>query len=307
MALTFLSGSAPDYSGYIFTSTSDLINTIESTLQTAGWATVEKAADGLTLLVKGVTSVGSHECFIEFSIYPNASVTNGYYISLRGFHDALRSNGSPANTLRWSFIDGTPNRLWITADNDSGAISILNSSNGQGGAHFGFLHRIDTTDPWAWMVGYIHSLGYQYAYVAKAKYNSVNWRLLSDDYNQYTNLADGSYPVLPYSTFDFLQRGGWVNSHYYYATGSKIVFYNKAYGRLNYTGTPIIDPYFYHEGRGSTTNYNPGSYLPSYFRGYVKHAYCGVASLATAAQVVDNQGNRILSVGTTYWQGMRIL
>jgi hypothetical protein len=290
--------------GYVFTTTSDLINTIENTLQTAGWQTVEKAGDGLTLFMKGITSQNSHECFMEFKVSANGSVTNGFWLDHRGFLDAARSAGSPAATLRHSYVVGQPNRLWLTADNDSGCISVLDATNTMRGSHFGFLNRVDITDQWAWMVGWIHSLGYQYVYTAKSKFNNTNWRLLSDDYNSYTTRTSSTYPAIPTSTFDFMQRG--FGRHNYYAYGTTdSPFYNGHYGRLNYTGRPVIDPYCYQEGRGSTTAY--GGYQLLYFRGYVKHAYCGVASLPQAAQVVDTTGYRILSVGAAGgWQGMRI-
>lgn len=306
MGLIFLNGTSPDYSGLYFTSIEQLINAIENTLQTAGWAVIDKPVDGLSLFMKGITTEGGHECYVEFKVTENSSVSNGYYLDQRGFSDEGKSAGSPADVLRHTFVVGSANRLWLTADNDSGALAILDANNTMRGAHFGFLNRIDTTDDGAWMIGWIHSLGYQYAYVAKTRHNGTAWRRLSDDYRNYTNTSDGQSPALPFSTFDFLQRGGW-NHNYYTWASSRNPWYNAAHGRLNYTGSPIIDPYCYHEGRGSNSNYPVGSYAPSYFRGYVKHVYCGVASLDSGAQVVDRDGYRILSTGTSHWQGMRIL
>ena len=305
MPLVFLNGSSPDFMGYLFTTTADLINTLEATLQSAGWATQEKAGDGLTLLMRGTTSVNSHTCFVEFKVSTDISVANGFFLDQRGFHDAARSQGSPANVLRHTFVVGKPNRLWVTADNDSGCMAILDATNTMRGSHFGFLNRIDSNDRWAWMIGWIHVRGYQFAYVARSGFNSTNWRLLSDDYSAYTSTANGGNQIWPVSTFDFMQRG-LLHSNGYLWTATQHVFYNPMNGRLNYTGRPIIDPYCYQEGRGSATNYST-SVPPLYFRGLVKHAYCGVASLSSGAQVVDTSTARILSVGSAgAWQGMRI-
>jgi hypothetical protein len=102
-------------------------------------------------------------------------------------------------------------------------------------------------------------------------------------------------------------RGQWYENSLTYGD-TRNAFFNPWQGRLNYNGQAIIDPYCYMEGRGSMAAYTVGSYLPLYYRGYVKNAYCGVASLPAAAQLVDAAtGYRILSVGGAWWQGMRIL
>lgn len=307
MPLVFVNGSAPDYFGYIFSTISELIDALEQNLVNAGWTMVEKSGDGPTLFMQG-NSNNNHKCYVEFKVSVNPDVTNGYYLDQRGFLEVGRSNGTPINVLRHTFINGKPNRMWLTCDNDSGCLCILDATNVCRGAHFGFLNRLDQNDPFAWMMGWIHVDGYQYSWVAKSGHDSTIWRLLSDDYYLYTNktsTGSSDQSVFPFSTHDFLQRGGWISYSEMWGSGSN-VFYNSRYGRLNTTGRPVIDPYLYHEGRGSTSNYS--SSRPSlYFRGFVKHAYCGVASLNAAAQVIDPDGNRIMSVGgVSAWQGMRI-
>jgi hypothetical protein len=315
MTLTFLNGSSPDYTGYQFTTATELIDAIDTTLTSAGWTELAKTS-GVSWFGQGTTVVGSHSCYVEF-------VISGSTLTIRGWHESAKTTGSPDAIHTLTFTSGSTNRLWITADEDSGCICIFNASGACFGYHFGFLQRIDTTDQWAWMIGGLHSTGYLQAYSAKAKHAATNWKQLSADYANYSVFGTShSNPAsAPLSTLDFMARltvdtatNSTIGGNHSVNTINTNICYLVHYGKLNYDGNAICDPYCYFEGRNSTTAYGAAGSTTLYFRGFVKHAYCGVASLVAAAQATNaiapdgtSLGYRILSVGGTQWQGMRIL
>jgi hypothetical protein len=310
MALTFLSGTAPDYLGFIFTTQVGLIDKIQEVLTTAGWVTYYKSPDGLSLTMVGTTLSGGHTCNMEFTIKNYTSITNGKYLVIRGWHESTKVTGSPDNYHRLIFTDGSVNRLWLTADEDAGCVCIYGASGSMGGLHFGFLDRLYTDDQWAWMVGNILSSGYDSAYVAKNKYNNTSWYRLGLDYatggSYNATTFDQSYFTYPSTCLDLTMQGQAHNRHATEASNT-IPFYNPYNGRLNYDGRALIGRYCYIEGRGGISNYPEGSYSPLYFRGFVKHAYTGLSSLPSGAQLTDvYTGYRMLSVGPGWWQGMRI-
>ena len=298
----FLNGGSPDFLGAKFSTASELTNLVESTLLSAGWTTNEKSPDGFTLLMTG-TTVNGHNCFVEFKSSTKDSTSN--YLTIRGFHSSARLNPSPDATHRLVYATTQANRLYLTADNDSGCISITAFGDQQGGIHFGFLDRIDNTDQWAWMVGFIYSDGYRYAYPAKSKVNGTAWRQLILDF---FNFGDENQNTMPLTCVDFTMRGICYSSHNW--SDGRNPFYNLYAGRRNYTGNPILDSYCYQEGRGDNGGYgwsaaNPRETL--FYRGLVKNAYCGVSYENGGIIFYDPTRNiRVLSVGGQRWQGLRI-
>lgn len=298
MPTIYLNGGSPNYTGAIFTNATELLALIKQTLEDAGWLTITYDP-GVNLFIKGTTLINSHNCWVEFAI-------SGTTLTIRGWLEEAKTNGSPNSIHIHSFVIGANNRLWLTADEDSGCICIFSDSTGvSAGSHFGFLQRIDTSDQWAWMIGRIHALGHLYAYSAKSKHNLANWKLLSADYYQCGLVAD-SRQVEPSSTYDFVCHGQVGSISMTDANSGQNAFVNAHLGRRNYNNQAVITPFSYLEGRGSMTAY--GSGLSLYFRGFVKHTFCGVASESAVAQVLDPvTNNRILSVGGSQWQGIRIL
>jgi hypothetical protein len=306
MPTIYVNGGSPNYTGAIFTNANELLALIKQGLEGAGWATITYDA-GVNLFAKGTTLINAHSCWVEFAI-------SGGTLTIRGWLEEAKTNGSPDSIHTHLFTPTGTNRLWLTADEDSGCICIFDDSTGvSAGTHFGFLQRIDKTDPWAWMIGRIRSDGLAFAYSAKSKFNDTIWRLLGSDF-QAVDSFNTSYMTTPTSTFDLVCRGkpGQTGT-----SASSVSFYDGQYlgfnafqgaqnGRRNYNNQPAIDPYHYLEGRGANNVYNISSRL--YFRGLVKFVFCGVASESDAEQVLDPlTENRILSTGGTRWQGMRIL
>jgi hypothetical protein len=300
MTTIFVNGGAPDYIGEVFQTSGEILDKLETYLVSAGWTLVTKVAAS-SLLMRG-NSLNDHKCYVSFEVVDSGGVKG---LNIRGFHDVDLITGSPNSAYVMQYQENNVNRFWLAADEDSACLCIFGSHNTSStGIHFGFLNRIDPTDPWAWMIGWIHGWGHVYAYVAKSKHDSTSWRRLGDVF--YEGTSPWSYlSCIPGTTFDALTRG---KPYYEYDNNTS---YNPYYyphrGRLNYNGLPLIDKYCYVEGRGNTSDYATTGVRLSY-RGYVKYAYCGVSYLGSCIKVNDPlTGNVILSVGDQDWQGMRIL
>ena len=306
MALIFINGDGPDYLGYKFGTSIELIDKLDFELTNAGWTKVGKVA-GTSLLMRGNSIANNHNCYVQFTISNYTAVTNGKYLNVSGWL-AESSNQSTVRSL--TFIESTQsmlaiNRLWLTADQEAGCLAIFGSNGDYGGIHFGFLDRIDNTDQWAWMVGLIHARGYVYGQVAKAKYDNSIWQTIGPRYTtkycSYDNFA-GTTQNFPMSTVDFMVRG----KNYYHNTfaDASNAFLNPPSGRLNYDGNPVIDSYYYLE---ATSNGSGFLSQQLYFRGNVKFAYTGTSTLKPMQQVIDSKsGYRFLAIGPG-WQAMRIL
>lgn len=307
MPTVFLNGSSPAFLGWEFTSSVDLINQLETKLIEAGWTSLNKIA-GVNLFVRGVNT-NNENCWIEFKVANNVGQTNGKYLVLRGWQEAAQVNASPDNTLRWEYIEGEINRLWLSADSSAGAMCIFPSIGNSKGYHFGFPDSVLSSDPFGWYVGEISSLGYAACYVCKSFVGSTTWKLLSADFNSYGTGATST--AFPLTTFDYLALVT-------YPSASSALFYtittntNPAYfanqGRINPVDNkcPLL-PYGYLEGRNATTAYGSAGNNNLPFRGFIKFCYTGVANLAAAVRALDSvTGYRVLSVGGVGWQGMRI-
>jgi hypothetical protein len=305
MPQTFLNGVSPDYTGFQFTTAIALINQLETTLVAAGWTSLEKTA-GVSLFVRGITAVNGHNCWIEFLVSgtsPNLTLT------MRGWLEPTKVVGSPNAIHTMTFTAGSINRLWLSADQDAGCICIFDASGACAGYHFGFLIRVDNSDANAWMVGRLYSSGYAYAYVARSIVGSVAWKQIGADYaggtiDPWTGAL--STHNLPLTNIDFLKRIGGEAA--FSITASTNPGYLAYQGGRNYDNSVVIDPLCYLEGRNSTTAYGSSGSTVLPFRGFVKYGFCGVSGEAAAGQSTDTiSGNKILSVGGSGWQGMRIL
>lgn len=310
MALVFLNGGTPNYTGFEFSTALALIDQLETTLVSAGWTTVTKVS-GVSLFIRGTTALNSHNCWVEFAV---SGTTPNLTLTMRGWLEAAKTNGSPdaIHTATFTESGGAANRMWLTCDEDSGCITIFNSSTGAcTGHHFGFLARQVPTDATAWMIGRIYVSSYNTAYVARSAVNSTIWRKLGADYLNATSdpLGVGNSSAYPLTTFDFMKRGVYqISNNMLTASDNTNMMYLAHRGGRNYEGSNIIDPYGYLEGKGSVDSYGVSNQNPLYFRGFVKHAFCGVSGEIAASQSIDTiTGNRILSVGGLQWQGQRIL
>lgn len=305
MANIFLNGGSPNYTGFEFSNATQLIDQIETTLVAAGWVTDAKVS-GVSLFIRGETLIGSYPCYVDFIVSGTSPTLT---LTMRGWLEQTKVTGSPDAIHTTTFSVGGTNRMWLSACEDAGAMVIFNSNGACVAHHFGFPERVDTGDPWAWMVGRIHAFGYLFCYSAKSAFNGTNWRQLSLDYVGYSESPLSVNTALPVSTFDATMRGQFNNTAGITSTVAANPFYLAGNGKLNYNGKAKVTPdYEYAEGKGNFNAYGSANVLPLFFRGYIKFAACGLASLVAASQTIDPvSGNRYISGGGSRWQGMRIL
>lgn len=288
MPLVFGNTGAPDHSGLSFTDGTGALTHIRTTLSNAGW-TVQTNANG-TLMMSG-TSEGD-TCYVKF-------VNTGSAIELYGDLDGTDATLSPAITLTYG--SGGTNALWLTADEDSGCIYFRSDANVSSNAHFGFLNRPSPNlDPYGWMVGVL-DWRYNNAYWSKSFRQQVNWRPVGADYNNADNMNSLQMTCAYQGTFDQYTVSLVPINSFDNSTSSNTAFqaYKGAVSLLN--DKPVLGTFFYLEGTG--TRSTPTSRL--YYRGTVKHAVTGLASLNPGEQVESN-GERFISAGTQEFQGFRI-
>lgn len=298
--------------GFLFTDTNSLLVTIRDNLLTAGWTTHnDEIASNNRVTMLGVS--GTHNAYIRFEVVDNSGVSNGKYLQVRGDLDGTATNLS-GDTVRLDFIEGSDNRLWLTADADAGVVKTFPFSGDRMAAHFGFLQRLDpTNDEFAWMVGHVNTK-LSHSYIAKTAIGVTN---VSDVwFNQIRHFAKNSV--------DDTGRG-WgtyqgifdrytvpcknVNNTY---TSSN---YNAFLGALNaLNGLPKLGRYFYTEGRGVSGSfsvsqvYPPNGVFPAqlFFRGFVKFAHIGLASQVGGFKFTTDSGKIIMSGGDLGWQGIEV-
>ena len=302
--------------GLSFTSGASLLTIIQTQLTSAGWVLTSSAANTITM--RGQTTNG-HQCWVRFSI-------SGSQLIIRGDLTGAGTTLSPDSILFVNFDAGQDNRIFITADDDSAAISVIPFSQPADGFHIGFLDRRSTADQFAWMVGRIldavdssganhltsaNSNGYANAYVARETHtDSVNWRLLGSVFDQLANAGFTPNAAQPLTTTDVVTQVLSFSS-YTTASASALSYYRFFGGVERDSNVPIIAPYYYLEGYGASTQY--GSTTNGlrnannlYFRGFVKHSVTGMASFAKGVQWNSDTNRVYMSVGDRGWQGMRV-
>ncbi len=275
----------PLYDGIKFNNAIELLTIIRDSLEASGWNTIaDNIATTQTLLTQGITDNG-HLCDIKFVVDSNSA----NYLGIKGVLEGIES--SP---LTLEFTPDEVNKLWLTADRDSGCLCIRNQYLYSGAINFGFLERWDTEDEFAWMVAKLNNK-LNDAYVAKSKHDGVIWKQVGSDYNQADNSLSPDNNGAYQGIFDL------VAIAHPYISFTNTNLRNAGYSaQLGATGKPIITRRFYLEGRGSINNY-PGEL---YNRGFVKHVANGFGSIPQGKIEQDNLGVEILSTGGDGWQGL---
>jgi hypothetical protein len=307
MPQIYANGGAPNRLGINFTSTTALLTEIETQLTLAGWTTtLNQITANRKLIMNGTTSNG-HNCWFRFIVADRAGIPDGKELRISGDHTGTEVTVSP--NLAFNFIETATNRLWITADSDSGCIAIESFEATMRGAFFGFPERAELTDSWCWGLGFLNT-AYNAKYVAKSAFNNTNWRHLSDDFIAATDFDNAGQTAPFQGVFD--RRTVCLKPYNFYNNGGT----TENAGRFAQNGSvnglnnkPFIDTYFLIEGRGSTGNYNsPGNNAPPllYCRGTIKHAVTGIASAPPRGQYITDDNKVYLSVGGVTWQGFRI-
>ncbi len=294
--INYYNTGSPLYDGISFNTYTELLTLIKVSLEASTWQTiVDDIAINKTLVMQGKTP-NDHLCLIKFSVNSNSS----NYFVLQGILDDINS---PA--LELEFTSNEPNKLWLTADQDSGVICIRNKLLYSGAITFGFLERFDETDADAWAIAYLNNR-LNHAYVARSKHDGTIWKQIGSDFASADNFTSVSNNGGYQGIIDFIAVANPYIS--FFNTNLRNVGYSAHFGQVAETDRPIITRRFYLEGRGSIDNYEPLGDNPAklYNRGFVKHVANGFGKIPQGKVEQDENGNRYLSVGGDGWQGMKI-
>jgi hypothetical protein len=323
MPIIYVNGSAPNYLGATFNTSAELLTLIRNNLVSAGWTAVVDNIPGNTITMRGVTEVNAHQCWMVFT----TSVVSGNLsrLTIRGDLDGTGVTLSPNAQSVCDYDTSLTNYLYLAADRDAGCICVVsgNASQPLRGQHFGFVNRVNNADDTACYIGPLNPFTLGQTYVMRSGINNTVWRQLSADW---LNVIASTAHAMT-SAIWIMNSGScdFVNASINTAHGGGISFNNAnndypmymlGNGQVNAeTGTPLLAPYYYVEGRGATNTYGntsggskAGIALPPplFFRGTVKFAYRGLASLLEGEQVIASDGSRYLSTGSIGWQGFRI-
>ena len=315
MSLIFRNGGG-SYTGETFQTDTEILQNLRDWLQLAGWTIRDDFISGSKLLVmQGNATDNNDTCFIEFRTEDITGELNAKELKIRGDIDGGGSTLSPE--FNFKFINSSANIIYLTADDDSFALYIESNDGVYNNGHFGFLNRLDpNTDTFGWMVGRI-DWRVNNAYWAKSFRNGTNWRRVGDDYWYADNMSDQRNQVsygglwdrycvsLTETTNEYSANNGGYHKDYSRNTG----YYGNKGAISPITNLPLLGEYYYLEGRGYNKygdDFAENEPPPLAFRGIVRHATIGIASLPAKMQVTDKSGNRYISTGGFGNQGFRI-
>jgi hypothetical protein len=332
MTTIFLNGGAPNYTGYIFNQGALLLNTIRGALESAGWVTTTDNITSASWFISN-GNYGSDNCWVKFSVIPG-QINNQFSLLVQG--DLLGNNLtlSPATTTL-EFIQGGDNQLWLSCDESGGCLSIIPFSGDARGIHFGFTkNRVSGTDTKCIYVGYLNT-HVKYTYVAETYYTSAKWYHLIDSFRNMNDFLLGTNTTSTSHSFIFAwgitdrftcNVGGFHGSSFGYTDNRQNYLLAPHRGQLSpITNKPILGDYYYVELAATAgtapagTGINTDTALAPqvfYYRGQIRFATIGLASLPAGAQVITDNQERYLSVGSPKqsrntdefgWQGFRIL
>lgn len=330
MPLTFLNGGAPDYLGFNFTNSTDLLTEIHTTLLAAGLTSITNTpATGLIELnILALDNSDSHAIRFETNINQNVLeliVTLSY--------DSTFTTNSPAYKL---FAENNQsNRLWLTCNSDHLVMCIQEFSGLCHGLHAGYLLRLDANDTYAFVIGIPCTSAYKldafngqapqshrfnYTIAKSFHTNSTDWFAPATYFWRNNSESGGSYPDLsqgPYFGCGFMNR----HANTILAFGSAVSNSSQNAGRNNHIGNSnglnnktILGEYYAIEGSdtGNQQSYTlnePGKALGEklYFRGVVQNVVVGMSHLLGGIQIEDEIGQRFISTGGLTYCGIRIL
>lgn len=312
MATHYLNGGSPDYTGFEFNSEIALLTAIKTNLESAGWTTALDDISGNQSLKMQGTDNGDN-CWVLFETNNDPSETFGKILTIKG--DLLGDGATLSPGISLQFIDTASNLLWLTADAGSGCLAVRSYTGAITSAHYGFLDRPDPAlDPTAWMVGHLF-------YKQDTAYFADLFGYLGNSWKSPYSLANNAdQPMFTAGTFDRYtvassQPSGGGNS-WNLAQG-----HNPAYSAFNgqvngIDDKPILGDFYYIQGQNGSSPYDDGNdgYNSNfntppklYFRGSVKFAVIGLASISGGVHVTLANSQRYISGGGRGWQGFRIV
>lgn len=310
--VTFLNGGEPDYLGVPFYDGIELLNQLKDSFLLEDWTILDDSITSSQILkVQAFSGVNNHPCYLNFRVIDGGS-PNEKRLILQGDLTGTNANLSPE--VYTTFISTGEGRLWAAITESHIGLCTAGTDGIYRGVHGGFCDRIDPiNDSGAWYIGYIHT-NWGLNYVARGARTNNIWHVIGNNGNGYSTFEQSTSVYWnPYSlggTFDrytlALSRGSL--SHTTITNVNTNCLYQIQDGSRNRgTNTCILGEYFLPEGQSSTGWFVEGELTGRslYFRGVIPNLRVGVGSSLGGEQVIIGD-ERIISVGTTRWQGLRI-
>lgn len=316
----YLTGDAPYHLGHVFSTPTELIDQLETTLVSAGWVTDNKVA-GTSLFIKGTAPTGdTEEIWLEFTV---TGTSPDFTLEYEGWTEQAKTNGSGTYT-KLNFTFGEFNRMWLACNSGAWCIMMLNSNGFSYGAHFGFVERLKSSDTGAVYIGYITTDAYLTLKVARLLYNDAVWFPVGAGFqNGNTTTVN---PCIPAIHFDFMTRftrmmdgtaSPPINSASISIGNVLRTTESPTHGRYNgLNNLPVIDRYGYMEGKNTATYTADFSNSDGYeryesdavsFRGYIYFAVTGLSGYSAGSQFLGPNNEVVISVGKANGpQGMLI-
>lgn len=317
MPIVFTNGTkdANGYPGFTFTTINACLEKIRDTLVSAGWTTINDSITASSKLIIRGESAG-HYC------YANFTVLNGN-IRVRADLLGTEVGGNLSPDLYLDVNVGQTNHLFLSADADAFCVAVRQGVTGIWmHCHLGFLSRPDpANDQYGWMFGRLN-VNPVYSYWARSRHSNQNWRSVSHDYSY--NFASGTQGM-DYASSHYHPMSGIIDRYTVGAntttlgqnsTNASYQYQNGAFNRLD--NKYYLGAYYQLEGCGTLNVVNGAFYtntgsfntvtqsIPLYYRGAVKFAVVGLASLGAGQQIEDATGKCYLSAGGFAVQGFRI-
>jgi len=318
MTLVFGNGGTPSgnnpYVGLSYTTAIELITHIHDVLVSAGWTLVSGSIAGANITMEGTSSAGN--CRTNFT------ASAGILSVAVGISSIVTS------ALTYQYSTGASNTIFITADTHAGAIANFPSSGVGEVGHFGFPNLIYSNDSTAIYCGKAFTMAdtttypvtmpsgsntaYDLCQVVSAAF-SGGPTLLGDAYSNSATaspLSTGvSYPV--HTTFNINSgvRGMAAGNLPSSSTNTNTAYFGHIGGNDTRSNLPIAGPYYYLEGRGSSTSYGntlgTGIAPTLNMRGLIPFLATGFSHLSSFTQW-NTSSNKVYITGDIGFQGMRI-
>lgn len=140
MPTVFLNSTVSgDMAGWSFTTMTQLIDQIRTTLNSAGWTTIGSPTSTFCRL-RG-TFTGAGNCWFTFTV-------NGSNLEVRADLDGTGATLSGAYIL--TMTASQTNRLWIAADENAACLAVRTPANAWTSLHLGYLDLYKTDDTFGW-------------------------------------------------------------------------------------------------------------------------------------------------------------
>jgi hypothetical protein len=300
---TYLNGVADAngyYSGITVADETALLEQIRDALVSAGHSVVTDQI----LAQKKVKLSGIENGQLYRIEFATATVSGSQKtLSIQGDKTGTGTILSTAITI--PFYSNGQAKLFLTADSSAGCLFIHNPAFTSESLHFGFLENREPTEQFAWMIGKVDQW-FTGKFIAESLAGE-NWKGFNFFYYS-SGTESQTSPDGPYQgMWDYYTTGITANAK---TTSNNTAFgYKPWLGAVNsHTGKPILGSFFVPEGYTTSTTFpiNANAATPVRFRGVVKFARTGLASLNPAVQCKESSKVFISGGSAGVFQGFQI-